>query len=631
MFSFVTRMRSMSLVLCILVACICSFSAPTARAYVDNPPTHAVAITPILPGHVPHPILGDLRVRQALAHCTDRAALVAAVYPDLDSAQRASLLSDSFLLPDSWAYNGAFITYTHNITLANQLLTQAGWTLAAGDIYRRNSKGQTLELSFKATNTSLRRTYGDLWRDQLAQCGILLIPAYMSSSLLYGDDLPHRRYETAGFAWAADTTLFGQQEYGCTQIPTPANGWQGQNWLGYCNPQIEQKINQATYLLSRADRLALYQEIQAGIAADVPFLPLFSHAGVAASRHVTGFLPTTAEPIYTWNAAQWQKGLSDTIRMAMTNDPESLCCFWDGWVNQRLLIELIYGGWSTTLNFEHQPRYYTAIPTIENGGVVTRAVNVTEGMQVVDYYQNPRTLNLFTEIADTAGNKVVYAGGAISMTQVTITTSFVSGLKWSDGSDLIQADLRLWDRIRCDPDIDYGDTCDWIASTQYVTDTTVGYTMLPGYAPAYPFARHHLPGAFPSQRIVTGGVKLEEVPVADFLSLPEIRDNPMGFGPYMLVDWQKGVSMTLTANPHHALGAPLTPNIEVVFISSDEVVAQLQDGSIDVIGPESAPLEVASSTGDFAAFIVPANVWEHADMNLSLQFYLRMPVVLHDE
>jgi hypothetical protein len=36
----------------------------------------------------PHPILSDVRVRQAIAYCTDKAGLLASVYPSLTPAQR---------------------------------------------------------------------------------------------------------------------------------------------------------------------------------------------------------------------------------------------------------------------------------------------------------------------------------------------------------------------------------------------------------------------------------------------------------------------------------------------------------------------------------------------------------------
>ena len=45
----------------------------------------------------PHPVLGDVKVRQAIAYCTNRPELIASVYPFMPKEQQAALLMDTII------------------------------------------------------------------------------------------------------------------------------------------------------------------------------------------------------------------------------------------------------------------------------------------------------------------------------------------------------------------------------------------------------------------------------------------------------------------------------------------------------------------------------------------------------
>ncbi len=134
----------------------------------------------------PHPILSDLRVRQAIAYCINRSALVGAVYPFLNTAQRQSLTMDTFLPRNHWAYNNLAMKYPYNPTLGMQLLDAAGWRLHPGDIYRRNAAGQELALTLTATTATIRQTYAALLETQLRTCGIRLVRSHVPTTWFFG-------------------------------------------------------------------------------------------------------------------------------------------------------------------------------------------------------------------------------------------------------------------------------------------------------------------------------------------------------------------------------------------------------------------------------------------------------------
>jgi len=62
----------------------------------------------------PHPILSDIRVRQAIAHCINRNDLIASVYPFLSAEQQGELLMDTFLPKNHWAYKGGYQEYPYD-------------------------------------------------------------------------------------------------------------------------------------------------------------------------------------------------------------------------------------------------------------------------------------------------------------------------------------------------------------------------------------------------------------------------------------------------------------------------------------------------------------------------------------
>lgn len=395
-------------------------------------------------------------------------------------------------------------------------------------------------------------------------------------------------------------------------------------------------IKLANRTLSRAERIAQYAIVQEELAKDMPSLPLFSRLEVLATApNLTGLAPSPGEPFYTWNIHTWSLPGQNTIVIGLPQEPASLFPLIDNYFLAELAASLIYGRGLTNLNYDLQAQLYQSLPTIENGGAVSNTVNVGAGTIVVDANGDVVQLAVGVTVLDASGQAVTYMGGTLPMAQLTITGTFNSNLKWSNGMTLTQADLRLWDTVNCDRDsgaISFF-VCDRIASRQYSGDATASYTLLPGYLP--PDYSTHLPGAYPSQRVLSDGRQLKDVPPAAWYTLPEITRMPLGLGPYAITSWNSGVNMTFAANPYFGLGVPQTPNIEIRFVdSASEAVAQLLAGTIHVLGPESlgAGAEAftvidAARNGQAQAFVLPSAIWEHIDMNLAIFFKTFLPLV----
>src|SRR5262245_54909829 len=110
----------------------------------------------------PHAILSDLHVRQAIAHCIDRDALIASVYPYVED--KTALQMDTFIPKTHWAYGGNITDYAYDPDAGMKLLDEAGWNVpegaTAGDgSVRVNANGDSLSLKLTTTTAQFRQTW----------------------------------------------------------------------------------------------------------------------------------------------------------------------------------------------------------------------------------------------------------------------------------------------------------------------------------------------------------------------------------------------------------------------------------------------------------------------------------------
>ncbi|RIK35938.1 MAG: hypothetical protein DCC55_28810 [Chloroflexi bacterium] len=115
----------------------------------------------------PHPILGDSRVRRAIALALDYPQLLEAAYDDQYYRQA------SYILPSvPWAYTANLPPYELDRVQAASLLTTAGWTDNDGDGIRERDGIQLALALLTNDDSALRVRIGELVQQQLAQVGI---------------------------------------------------------------------------------------------------------------------------------------------------------------------------------------------------------------------------------------------------------------------------------------------------------------------------------------------------------------------------------------------------------------------------------------------------------------------------
>ena len=97
-----------------------------------------------------------------------------------------------------------------------------------------------------------------------------------------------------------------------------------------------------------------------------------------------------------------------------------------------------------------------------------------------------------------------------------------------------------------------------------------------------------------------------------------IKNAPIGTGPYQVVSWQHGSSITLKANPHYWGGAPKIGTLKYVFVSDPTVALQdLQGGQVqwtDNLPPQQVSSLEKSASG-FTVKSVPSNDYWYLALN----------------
>jgi peptide/nickel transport system substrate-binding protein len=233
---------------------------------------------------------GDVRLRQAVAMCMDRQAVVDTVMFG------QSLVLHTYIPPQHPLFNADVTQWPFDVEAGSALLEEIGWLDDDGDpLTPRIASGVTgvpdgtpLSFSYGTTTATQRQQATQVMAESAAQCGIQMNLEYYPASEWFADGpegpLFGRRFELGQFAW-----LTGVQPacdlYLTTQIPSEETGWAGQNDPGYSNLDYDAVCNAAIQSLPGEPA---YDEnhlaAQAIFADDLPVVPLYLRLKLAATR-----------------------------------------------------------------------------------------------------------------------------------------------------------------------------------------------------------------------------------------------------------------------------------------------------------------------------------------------------------
>lgn len=234
---------------------------------------------------------GDVRTRQGIAYCLDRARVVNTVLNGM------SQVPDTFVSPEHTLFFPDTAKYPFDISTGIALLKSAGWSDPDNDpstpMVAANVKGvpagTPLVLHYWTTSALQRQQVSEILAQSLSQCGVGVQLEYFTQDSFYaaGPDGPlfGRQFDLAEYAVAAvggePTCSWLMEE----QIPRSANRWIGLNVSGYTNPDFDLLCRKTRRTLpDMPEHASAYTQAQTIFANDLPFIPLYMRIKVAAAR-----------------------------------------------------------------------------------------------------------------------------------------------------------------------------------------------------------------------------------------------------------------------------------------------------------------------------------------------------------
>ena len=221
-----------------------------------------------------HPPLRDVRVRRALLHAVDREAISRILFAGHQPVAHGQTN------PLDAVYNPDIPKYGYDPAKAEALLAEAGWTRDDDRAIRHDAAGEALRFALMTTaGNKSRELIQQVLQSQWRKVGIDVRIRNEPPRVFFGETVSKRTYRgVAMYAWLSSPRNVPRSTLHSEMIPTDANGWSGQNYPGYANPEMDRVLEDIETVCEPAANQALWDRMQTMYASDLPVLPLYFRA-----------------------------------------------------------------------------------------------------------------------------------------------------------------------------------------------------------------------------------------------------------------------------------------------------------------------------------------------------------------
>jgi peptide/nickel transport system substrate-binding protein len=259
-----------------------------------------------------HPMLADVKVRQALTQAIDKADLYAALFPGYPVPAEAAC---SPAPPGTYWRDETITCPGFDVAAANALLDEAGWTDSNGDGTRDKDGKEAVLTACTLAGRPVRQLtlekvagyYEAIGVKVNVQLSDVMFDGWNDTTAETPCSIYRGTYDLSLFAWVLTFDLFGNYYYSYHTDQWPDNEpHDGGNTSRFSNPDMDAALDILRDKIGTADQIAAAKTVQEVFVAQFAEIPLYYREearGVSTRLNNFEKNPGTASDI--WNVEDW--------------------------------------------------------------------------------------------------------------------------------------------------------------------------------------------------------------------------------------------------------------------------------------------------------------------------------------
>jgi len=290
--------------------------------------------------------------------------------------------------------------------------------------------------------------------------------------------------------------------------------------------------------------------------------------------------PTALPPLATPTPAP------RSLTVCLGSEPNTLYPYGSPNSAARSVLSAIYDGPIDLVEYGYEPIILEKIPNINDGDAQVSPISVNAGDQVVDASGNVVLLAAGVKVRPSScrGDDcvIVYDGtSTLQMDQLIVTFTMLDKLMWSDGEPLTASDSVYSFQVasaNATPISKF--LVDRTQTYEAADDLTIQWWGKPGFIDPDYYTNFWMP--LPEHA-------WSEFTPADLLTVDISSKIPLGWGPYILQEWQTGESLHFIKNLNYFRAASDLPKFDeltfLIYPDPNAAITALVDGKCDVLDP----------------------------------------------
>ena len=299
---------------------------------------------------------------------------------------------------------------------------------------------------------------------------------------------------------------------------------------------------------------------------------------------VTPFVPGTPTP----TPLATPTAVVRSLKICLGEEPNTLYPYGNLNSGARSVLSAIYDGPMDVVEYNYEPIILEKIPSLEDGDAQITPVSVNAGEEVVDTTGNIVLLSTGTRVRPSGCRSddcaITYDGSStIQMDQMVVTFTLLEGLMWSDGEPLTTSDSIYSFNIASN-EVTPGSKflIDRTQTYEAADEQSIQWWGKPGYIDPDYYTNFWMP--LPEHA-------WSEFPAEELLRVDLATKFPLGWGPYVVDEWEAGKQIHLVKNLNYFRADSGLPKFdELTFLivpDADAAISALVDGTCDVLDPST--------------------------------------------